>query len=132
MLLILCLLCGVFFIVSMLISYVAGIINNTILPMLGILITCIVCKKVTQRYSGSERWKAQLLKFSGCSFGIYLWAEPLNYTILYIFKKYFGVEYFGLEGGAALIWGLRVFMTPLIAILITKLLRKTNFFIKAY
>ena len=131
-LLILCLLFVAFFMVSMLISYVARIINNTILPMLGILITYIVCKKVAQRFSGSERWKAQLLKFSGCSFGIYLWAEPLNYAILYIFQKNFGVEYFGLEGGAALVWALRVFITPLIAILITKLLRKTNFFIKAY
>ena len=62
--------------------------------------------------------------FSSYSFGIYLYAEPLNYWLLYEFSERMGIVFFGTEIGAATIYLSRIIITPIIAIGITWVLKK--------
>lgn len=64
--------------------------------------------------------------FSNYSFGIYLYAEPLNYWLLYEFSSRGGIAFFGTEIGAATIYLSRVVVTPVIAAGITWLLKKSK------
>lgn len=61
--------------------------------------------------------------FSSYSFGIYLYAEPLNYWLLYEFSRHM-FFFFGTEIGAATIYLSRMIITPIIAIGITWVLKK--------
>lgn len=58
--------------------------------------------------------------------GIYLYAEPLNYLFLFWFYRFCGIEFFGSEFGAAIIYFSRIVITPIIAIGITWILKKFN------
>lgn len=58
--------------------------------------------------------------------GIYLYAEPLNYLLLYLFFTWFGVHVFGSEVGTVVLWLLRIFLTSFIAVGITWVLKKMN------
>ena len=64
--------------------------------------------------------------FSNYSFGIYLYADPLNYWLLYEFSSRVGIAFFGTEIGAATIHLSRVVVTPVIAVGITWLLKKSK------
>ena len=66
------------------------------------------------------------------TYGVYLWAEPLNYLVLSCAMKWFGISVFGTEMGAALIYIVRVIGTVVISVLITNVLRKIRCPIKAY
>ena len=65
-------------------------------------------------------------KMSDYGMGIYLYAEPLNYLFLFAFYRLCGIEYFGLELGAAIIYFSRIIITPIIAIGITWILKRFN------
>ena len=67
-------------------------------------------------------WMQQIC--SNYSFGIYLYAEPLNYWLLYEFCSRMSIGFFGTEIGAATIYLSRVIITPIIAICITWMLKK--------
>lgn len=69
---------------------------------------------------------------AGNTYGVYLWAEPLNYLVLSCVMKWFGISVFGTEMGAALIYIVRVVGTVVISVLITNMLRKIRCPIKAY
>ena len=61
---------------------------------------------------------------SDYSLGIYLYAEPLNYWLLYVFYNWKGITFFGTEIGALIIYFSRLIITPIIAIGITRILKK--------
>lgn len=63
---------------------------------------------------------------SGYGMGIYLYAEPLNYLLLYMFYTQYGIKYFGTNIGAATIYFSRILITPLVAFVITWILKKLN------
>ena len=67
-----------------------------------------------------------LMKCSSFGFGIYLYAEPLNYWLLYEINRKIGIAFFGTELGAVIIWILRIVITPIIAIGITGVLKKLD------
>lgn len=75
----------------------------------------------TLERNGKEKRFLSLV--SNYSFGIYLYAEPLNYVILYLVFQ-ININWFGTEMGAVIIYLLRIFLTPLLAIGITYFLRK--------
>ena len=58
--------------------------------------------------------------------GVYLYAEPINYLLLYIFFEKCGIAFFGEESGAATIYFSRIIVSTVIAIVITYFLRKFN------
>ena len=57
-------------------------------------------------------------------FGVYLYAEPLNYLLLYLFHQAFGIGAFGSEWMALGLYLARILMTPLAAVGIVKILMK--------
>ena len=61
---------------------------------------------------------------SDYSLGIYLYAEPINYLLLYLFCTYAGINYFGTETGSIVIYFSRIIVSVTVAIIITALLRK--------
>lgn len=67
-------------------------------------------------------WMQQIC--SSYSFGIYLYAEPLNYWLLYEFSRRVGIACLGTEIGAVVIYLSRVVVTPIIAVGITWILKK--------
>ena len=79
-----------------------------------------------------EEHHKKLLAISQNTYGVYLWAEPLNYLVLSCAMKWFGISVFGTEMGAALIYIVRVVGTVAISVLITNVLRKIRCPIKAY
>lgn len=79
-----------------------------------------------------ENLSSLISMISGYSFGIYLYAEPLNYLILHIFEQTNGISCFGNEKISLLIIGLRIFITPLIAVFIVKLLKRIPLPFKLY
>ena len=56
--------------------------------------------------------------------GIYLYAEPLNYLLLYLFYTCNGIEFFGTDAGAAIIYFSRILITPVLAFAITWMMKK--------
>lgn len=86
------------------------------------LFMCIALNYFARLNKGERAWKI----YSSYSFGVYLYAEPLNYWLLYEFDKYMGLSFFGTETGAAIIYFSRLILTPTIAIGITCLLKKLN------
>lgn len=105
-------------------------LEQTILPMLTMIIL-IYCSELLSKVKMSV-FRGIIGKISLYGMGIYLWAEPLNYLILEIVVELFGVAVLGSEVGAAIVFLLRIGVTPVVAVLITWLLRKIRFAIKAY
>ena len=65
-------------------------------------------------------------KFSVYGMGIYLYADPLNYILLYLFYRFFGIGVFANEIGSAVLWLLRILLTSATAVMITWLLKKAD------
>ena len=108
------------------------IINNTILSFVGIIWVWELSEAIYRLFGHSKKFKKQMLQLSAVTYGVYLWAEPLNYLVLAVTVDLFGIAVFGKESGAVMIYGVRAIGSVLIAILITKLLKKLKFPIKAY
>lgn len=66
----------------------------------------------------------RIQKISECSFGIYLYSDPLNYLILYITYNSFGIDGFYTNPGIIFIFFARVCITFFTAFAMTSLLRK--------
>ena len=100
------------------------------LASVGILIVWVACELISERLTDKE--EQVISKLSGYSFGVYLYAEPLNYLFVVLFAKYFGLNFLGDEFGACFLWMLRIVGTSLIAVFIVKLLKKTNINLTLY
>lgn len=70
---------GAYF-VSLNIPHGGWIIRETITPFIGTILLWDCCGMISN--SISERSKAGLNRASAYSFGIYLYAEPINYLVL--------------------------------------------------
>lgn len=57
------------------------------------------------------------------SLGLYLYADPLNYLILFIVYTCFGLSFFGTESGALIIILVRIFGTGSVAVTLTEVIR---------
>ena len=94
------------------------IIKSVVIPLLMF----IVMNYFSEKIKGGRLWGV----CSSYSFGIYLYAEPLNYWLLYEFEKHMGLSYFGTEFGSLVIYFSRLFLTSAIAVVITWLFKKIN------
>jgi fucose 4-O-acetylase-like acetyltransferase len=70
-----------------------------------------------------EDWQPCIRKISSYSFGIYLYSDPLNYLLLYLFFKLFGIEGFSRNILSGVLYFSRIFITALSAMVIVKLLK---------
>lgn len=106
------------------------LVAEMVLAFLGILWSWALALMIA--HTLSEKQSEIVQKSSGLTFGIYLWAEPVNYLFLYLVWQLLGIGFFGIETGAIFIFFIRVVGSVFIAIIITLLLKKTKFPIKAY
>ena len=109
---------------------VKWILINTVMPFVGIIWIWTFARIIESALK--EEHHKKLLAISQNTYGVYLWAEPLNYLVLSCAMKWFGISVFGTEMGAALIYIVRVVGTVAISVLITNVLRKIRCPIKAY
>ena len=109
---------------------VRWILINTVIPFVGIIWIWTFARIIESALK--EEHHKKLLAISQNTYGVYLWAEPLNYLVLSCAMKWFGISVFGTEMGAALIYIVRVVGTVAISVLITNVLRKIRCPIKAY
>lgn len=109
---------------------VKWILINTVMPFVGIIWIWTFARIIESAFK--EEHHKKLLAISQNTYGVYLWAEPLNYLVLSCAMKWFGISVFGTEMGAALIYIVRVVGTVAISVLITNVLRKIRCPIKAY
>ena len=119
------------YVVSFSVLKVQWILTNTVLSLVGVVWIWDFAEFISPMLR--SRWSnKQILNCSADTYGIYLWAEPLNYMVLASAMWKFGMPVFGTEIGAAAIYFIRIIGSILIAIVITKALRKIKFPIKAY
>jgi hypothetical protein len=96
--------------------------NSFILPLTGIFILYYFVSHLGNDYY--EKKEANIYKISKYTFGIYLYAEPLNYFVLFIFWKLCVIEAFGKESIAIGICFVSLVETTVVAIFMTKILNK--------
>ena len=104
------------------------IINDTVLPVIGIKLLHDTCSAIYKRTKNQKITEY----LSTYAFGIYLYAEPLNYLFLFLFVNTFGISAFGSEIGAMSLYLSRLIITPFISIILCIILRKIKFLIAAY
>lgn len=96
---------------------------DLIVAIIGCYITYIVAYKVS-RTKVVDKIVFKEIYFN--SFGLYLYSDPLNYLVLFIFYKLFSIQFFGMEYGAFIIFMVRVITTFLGAYVVTKILKKLH------
>lgn len=100
--------------------YSGFIVQQMLLPFLAIHIFWYFSVAVSDRM---EKYRRQIVWWSGYTFGIYLYSEPVNYLVLYLFYQMKGIQYFGTESGALIIYFSRFIFSLSAGIFITWFLK---------
>lgn len=104
------------------------LLEVSLLPLLGTLWVWELAARLDRRPGAGERARC----WAGYTFGLYLWADPVNYLVLYASWQLGGPALFGSEAGAAALYLLRAAGSALVAMAITALLRKIKFPLRVY
>lgn len=96
--------------------------EHLVLPLLGIVGTWLI-GEMSRGMQSDQETQGFLDPYS---FGIYLYAEPLNYVLLYLVYLIWGIKGFGSEIISLGLIVMRILLTPLIAIIIVRTLKKLN------
>lgn len=116
--------------ISQNVSHFGWVIRDTVCPMMGILFLWVIANYIAMGLK--EKSKRKLLTISSYSMGLFLYAEPINYVVLYFVRKTCGIEYFGTNMGTVTIFITRIILSVLVSILIIKVLRKSKLRIRIY
>ena len=111
-----------------LVGVIKIVVKQLVVPLLAIILLYYWSDRVVDLLKN----KSLLVKLSEVSFGIYLWAEPLNYLIMHYVVDKYGIAALESNEIAMGIYLTRIFGTILVATFITLILRKIKFPIKAY
>ena len=98
-----------------------GLLGITVYPLMMYMVLLYLSEGAASRISahGAE---ARLISAGDRCFGVYLYADPLNYGILYLTYLRFGIQGFGSPGVSAAVITLRLLLTPALAVLLTEML----------
>lgn len=94
-----------------------------IMGVLGIYMVYLISYKLSKTTIVTN---GVIKKINKCSFGIYLYSDPLNYLILYITYNIFGIHTFYTNPGIILIFFARISITFIVALNITSFIKKKN------
>lgn len=105
------------------VKYINYICLNTLYPLLMIIALYIM---INYYEKSLYEYKYRILSISTYSYGIYLYAEPLNYTIIYYFVTLFGINSLGSEYYAFILYFARIIISVSVAIIIIKIFKILN------
>ena len=97
-------------------------LNHFGFPLVMIFSLMIICEIWGNKLSEKSKEKIKIV--SSYSYGVYLYAEPINYIILYLFVNIGGINILWQEIPSITLACIRIFATTIIAIFIVYLLRK--------
>lgn len=121
---------SVAFYISQHVSHLGWVIRDTICPFAGLLVLWIIANNAATELR--ETTKKKLLNVSSYSMGLFLYAEPINYLVLFAMDKVCGIEFFGTNAGTVTIFSLRLFFSVLVSVLITRGLMRSRVRVKLY
>ncbi len=105
--------------------------NNFILKLLGKielmlvnLLSFLFFYNIATKIKQKEIFSKAVDNISKYTFGIYLYSDPLNYIILFLFFNYGNINYFSTTLGVTILFFIRLVVTFGIAFFITYLLKK--------
>jgi len=106
--------------------------RETILPFTAVIVIWMdtVCLVECIKLSDKARKAVEII--SSYCYGVYLYAEPWNYVILWAMMEIGGLSILGTPEGALIEFLLRSVGTTILAVAITWILKKGKFRIKAY
>lgn len=110
--------------------HLSWIAKDLYLGLMGTLTVWCAGTLIAERLTDKGKKYTEMI--SSYTFGIYLYAEPLNYLFIVCIANWFGLGFFGTEWGALFIWLLRIVGTTLIAMAIVRILKKINLKITLY
>lgn len=105
-------------------SMIFKILKHMLMIFMGILGSYMIYLISYKLSKTNISRNSKIQRVNECSFGIYLYSDPLNYLILYIIYNNFGINIFYTNPGIVFIFFIRVFITFFIAFAITNLLKK--------
>lgn len=110
------------------VKYINYICLNTLYPLLMIIALYVI---INYYEKFLYKYKNRILSISTYSYGVYLYAEPLNYTIIYYFVNLFGIDSLGSEYYASILYFARIIISVSVAIIIIKMFKilKLKYFI---
>ena len=120
------------YMISFRVLKIQWILTNTLLSFVGVVWIWELSEVINRLYHNKEELNNKLVRFSGNTYGIYLWAEPLNYLMLSMTLDIFSISVFGKELGAVVIYFVRIVVSVMFSVFITKILKNIKFPIKAY
>lgn len=104
---------------------------NAIIPLLGvIMIYSVSCSIAYKCYK--KKLSCVFGELNEYSFGIYLWAEPINYLFLFVLVDFGSISVLGSNVGAGIFYVIRIVMSVMMSITITYFLKRIEFRIKVY
>lgn len=106
--------------------FIIRVVNRLIMILL-IISLCLCFYIISYAFSRTSIIKTKCFKLLlRDSFGIYLYSDSLNYVILYACTSLFGDSVFVSNIGSLTLYFTRFFVTLIISVVITELLRKLN------
>lgn len=104
-------------------NQIVNVISKILLVLLGCFITYNISYLLAQTNITKKWIYKKVLKNS---FGLYLYSDPWNYVILYIFSVLFPIPIFNSNIGSVLIFVIRLIVTSIIAYAVSEILRKIH------
>ena len=105
--------------------------KDTILPLEG-TITIWVIATILEDLQALLKHSGVVKKISSYCYGVYLYAEPLNYLVLWAMTSLTGITFLASPVSSVVEFPLRGIGTVIISLAVTWLLKKSKFFIEAY
>ena len=89
------------------------------------LLCCMLCYMFSYFYKYKKIFNTKIFEeINKYSFGLYLYSDPINYLLLFLFYKFYGIIFFYTNPGILIIFTTRLIVTSISALIISKILRK--------
>lgn len=118
------------YVISLNIPHGGWIIRETITPFIGTILLWDLCANILSMIS--QQSKDSLNNAASYAFGIYLYADPINYLILWGVNEIIGVCILGSELGAIAVFLSRILLSTAFAFWVVWILKKINLKICLY
>ena len=119
---------GLYFALVMIVKAHLTLWKETILPFAAIIVIWLDTVAIERKVKSNEL----IGRISSYTYGVYLYAEPWNYVVLWAMAQVAGVAVLGTVEGTVIEFLLRSVGTTVIGVIITWFLKWIKFPVKAY